>query len=174
MMANKSNNKIKISLSRPDITGKDKKTILGVLDTPYLSLGPKLKEFEEKIAKYVGTKYALAVSSGTAGLHLIVRAMGIKKVDEVITSPFSFISSANCILYENAKPVFVDIRPDTLGMDVDKVEDKITVRTKAILGVDVFAHPVEWDKLHSIARKHNLMLIEDSAEALGSKYKGKK
>lgn len=163
-----------ISLSSPDITNKDIASVNKVLRTRHLSLGPKLRVFEEQIAKYTGVKHALAVSNGTAGLHLIIRAMGIKKGDEVITPPFSFISSANCILYENAVPVFVDIRPDTLTIDTEKIEEKITARTKAILAVDVFAHPAEWDKLRRIAGRHKLLLIEDSAEALGSQYKGKK
>jgi len=164
----------KISLARPDIGEKEKKAVLEVLKTPNLSLGPKVKEFEEKIAKFVGVKYAVAVNSGTSALHLIIRALGIKDGDEVITTPFSFIASANCILYERAKPVFVDIDEKTLNIDPSKIEEKITKKTKAILAVDVFGHPADWDALEKIAKKHNLLLIEDSAEALGSKYKGKK
>ena len=163
-----------IPLSRPDITGKERKAVLEVLKTPNLSLGPKLKEFEEKIAKYVEVKYAVAVNSGTSALHLIIRALGIKDGDEVITTPFSFIASANCILYERAKPVFVDIDEKTLNIDTTKIENKITKKTKAILVVDVFGHPANWDGLEKIAKKYKLYLIEDSAEALGSEYKGKK
>jgi perosamine synthetase len=165
---------MKIPLSRPDITEKDIKEVLRVLKTPYLSLGPKLKEFEEKIAKYAGVKYAIGASSGTAGLHLIVKAMGIREDDEVITTPFSFISSSNCILYEKAKPVFADIDQNTLNIDVKKIEEKITKKTKAILAVDIFGHPADWDSLKKIAKRHKLFLIEDSAEALGSEYKKKK
>lgn len=164
----------KIPLSKPDITDLERKAVLGVLKTPNLSLGPKLKEFEEKIAKYAGVKYAVAVNSGTSALHLIIRALGIKDGDEVITTPFSFIASANCILYERAKPVFADIDEKTLNIDPSKIEEKITKKTKAILGVDVFGYPADWDKLKKIAKKNNLFLIEDSAEALGSEYKGKK
>ena len=167
-------NEYKIPLSKPDITEKEKKAVLEVLKTPYLSLGPKLREFEDKIARYIGVKYAIGVNSGTSGLHLIIRALGIKDNDEVITTPFSFISSANCILYERAKPVFVDIDEKTLNIDVNKIEEKITNKTKAILAVDVFSHPADWERLEKIAKKHNLFLIEDSAEALGSEYKGKK
>jgi len=164
----------KIPLARPDITDLERKKVLGVLKTPYLSLGPKLKEFEEKIAKYIGVKYAIGVNSGTSALHLIIRALGFKEGDEVITTPFSFISSANCILYEKARPVFVDIDEKTLNIDVEKIEGKINKKTKAILAVDVFSHPADWDRLEKIAKKHNLFLIEDSAEALGSEYRGRK
>jgi len=162
--------KWKIPLARPNITNLDRRTVLEVLETPYLSLGPKLKEFERKIAKYVGVKYAVAVNSGTSALHLIVRALGIKGGDEVITTPFSFIASANCILFEKAKPIFVDIDEKTLNIDPDKIENKITKKTKAILAVDVFGHPADWDKLKKIAKKYKLKIIEDSAEALGAEY----
>ncbi len=163
-----------IPLSSQDITGKEKNAVLEVLNSSKLALGPKLSEFEKKIANFASVKYAVAVNSGTSALHLIVRALGIKAGDEVITTPFSFIASANCILYEKAKPVFVDINKDTLNIDVSKIEAEITKRTKAILAVDVFSHPADWDALQAIAKKHKLFLIEDSAEALGSEYKGKK
>lgn len=164
----------KIPLSGPDITSKEKKAVLEVLKTSSLSLGTKYVEFQNIMAKFAGVKHAVAVNSGTAGLHLIIRALGIGRGDEVITSPFSFISSSNCILFEGARPVFVDINKDTLNIDVSKIEEKITGKTKAILAVDVFSHPAEWDELKKIAKKHKLFLIEDSAEALGSEYKGKK
>jgi len=164
----------KISLSGSDITEKEKKAVLNVLESPYLSLGPRLPEFEEKMAEYIGTKYAIAVNSGTSALHLIVRALGIGRGDEVITTPFSFIASANCVLFENARPVFVDIDPKTLNIDPDLIEKSITEKTKAILAVDVFGHPAEWNKLELIAEKHGLKLIEDSCEAIGSEYKGRK
>jgi len=165
---------MKIPLARPDITNSEIKIVLEVLKTPYLSLGPKLKEFEGKIAKYVRVNYAVAVNSGTSALHLIIKALDIKDGDEIITTPFSFIASANCILYERAKPVFVDIDEKTLNINPDKIEEKINKRTKAILAVDVFGHPAEWDVLEKIAKKHKLYLIEDSAEALGSEYRDKK
>lgn len=165
---------IKIPLARPDITNLERRAVLEVLRTPNLSLGPKLREFEQKIARYVGRKYAVAVNSGTSALHLIIRALGIKNGDEVITTPFSFIASANCILFERAKPVFVDIDEKTLNIDPEKIEEKITKKTKAILAVDIFGHPAEWDLLQKIARKYKLFLIEDSAEALGSEYRGKR
>jgi len=164
----------KIPLSSPDITNLEKEAVLGVLKTPNLSLGPKLKEFEEEIADFIGVKYAVTTNSGTSALHLIIRSLGIRDGDEVITTPFSFIASSNCILYERAKPVFADIDENTLNIDPDKIEKKITKKTKAILAVDVFGHPADWDKLQRIAKKHKLFLIEDSAEALGSEYRGKK
>ena len=164
----------KIPLSQPDIINREIDAVVSVLKTSYLSLGPKLQEFERKIAGYVGTKYAVAVNSGTSGLHLIVRAMEIKEGDEVITTPFSFIASANCILFEGAKPVFVDIDPKTLNIDCERIEEKISDKTKAILAVDVFGQPAEWDRLQEIAEKYSLKLIEDSAEALGAEYKGVK
>jgi perosamine synthetase len=165
---------IKIPLSNPDIVRKDIEYVVKVLETANLSLGPKLPEFENKIADYVGAKYAAAVNSGTSALHLIIRALEIKDNDEVITTPFSFISSANCVLFERGKPVFVDIDPLTLNIDVNLIEKKITKRTKAILAVDVFGHPAEWKSLKRIGKKHNLKLIEDSCEAIGAEYRGKK
>jgi len=162
---------IKISLSQPDITEKERQAVMGVLKSPFLALGPTLKDFEEKFAKFIGTKYAIAVNSGTSGLHLVIRAMGIKEGDEVITSPFSFIASANCILFEKAKPVFVDIKSDTLNIDPELIEGLITPRTKAILGVDIFGHPAEWKKILAIAKKYKLKVIEDSCEAIGAEYK---
>jgi perosamine synthetase len=144
-----------------------------VMKTQYLSLGPKLPVFEKMLANVAKRKYAVAVNSGTSALHLIIRSLGIKEGDEVITTPFSFIASSNCILFERAKPVFVDIRKDTYNINPDLIENTITERTKAIIAVDVFGQPAEWDKLSKIAKKHNLYLIEDSAEAIGSEYKGK-
>jgi len=165
---------VKISLSRPWVTEEDIKVVEEVLRTPYLSLGPKIPEFEEMLARVAQRKYAVAVNSGTSALNLIIRSLGIKDGDEVITTPFSFISSSNCILFERAKPVFTDIRKDTYNIDPDLIENAITKRTKAIIAVDVFGQPAEWDKLTAIAKKYNLYLIEDSAEAIGSEYKGKK
>lgn len=164
----------KIPLSRPDITELERKYTDEVLCSGILSIGPMLKRFEQKIRDFVGTKHAIGVNSGTSGLHLIVRALGITEGDEVITTPFSFIASANCILFENAIPVFVDIDKDTLNIAIDRIEDAITPRTKAILAVDVFGQPVDIVKIKKIADKHGLYVIEDSAEALGSVYNGDK
>jgi len=163
-----------IPLSSPDITDAERDAVLGVMQGNNLALGPKGREFEEQIAQYAGTKYAVAVNSGTSGLHLIIKALGISEGDEVITTPFSFVASANCILYEGSKPVFVDIDPQTLNIDPKKIEEAITENTKAILAVDVFGYPAEWKKILAIAQKHNLRVIEDSCEALGAEYYGKK
>lgn len=159
-----------IPLARPDITEAEIEAVVEVLKTSHLALGPRLKEFEGAIAEYAGVRHAVAVNSGTSALHLIVRALGIGEGDEVITTPFSFISSSNCILYERARPVFVDIEPKTLNIDPERIEAAITPRTKAILAVDVFGHPADWDRLRTIADRHGLLLIEDSAEALGAEY----
>lgn len=165
---------MQIPLSNPDITELEIKYVTEVLRTPHLSLGPKLAEFEQKMAYFVGRKYAIAVNSGTAGLHLVIRALGIGEGDEVITTPFSFIASANCLLFERAKPVFVDIEPLTFNIDVNLIERQITPKTKAILAVDVFGHPAEWERLEEIGRRYNLKLIDDSCEALGAEYKGRR
>lgn len=159
-------------LSRPDIGAAEKKAVLQVLESPTLSLGSKLSEFEVRLARQAKRKYAVGVNSGTSGLHLIIRALGIGKGDEVITTPFSFIASANCMLYEGAKPVFVDINEETFNIDVSQIEKKITKKTKAILAVDVFGYPADWKELRILAKKKNLKLIEDSAEAVGSMYHG--
>ncbi len=165
---------MQIPLSSPDITVLERVAVLEVLKTPHLSLGPKLQEFEHKMATYVGVKHSVAVSNGTCGLHLIVKALGLKEGDEVITTPFSFAASSNCLLFERVKPIFADIDRQTLNIDVTQIESKITPKTKAILAVDVFGHPAEWDELERIARKHKLLLVEDSAEAIGAEYKGRK
>ena len=165
---------MKIPLSNPDITKKERDAVLAVLKTPNLALGPKLKEFEQNMAKFAGRKYAIATNSGTSGLHLAIKALDIKKGDEVITSPFSFIASANCALFEEAKPVFVDIDPKTLNIDPSKIEKAIAKKTKAIVVVDIFGHPVDWSAIMKIAKKHKLKIIEDSCEAIGAEYKGKK
>lgn len=165
---------MKIHLSRPDITKKEIECVTAVLKTPSLSLGPKLPAFEAQIARYIGVKHAVAVNSGTSGLHLCVRSLGIKDGDEVITTPFSFVASANCILFERATPVFVDIDPSTLNIDTKKIEDKITPKTKALLIVHVFGYPAQMDEILAIAKKHNLKVIEDACEALGAEFGGRK
>jgi perosamine synthetase len=163
-----------IPLSNPDITQQEIDAVVVVLKTPNLSLGPKLPEFENKFADYLGVKHAVAVNSGTSGLHLCVRALGINEGDEVITTPFSFIASANCILFEQAKPIFVDIREDAMNIDENKIEQAITPRTKAILPVHVFGYPCDMDKINAIAKKHGLSVIEDACEAIGAEIKKRK
>ena len=163
-----------IPLSSPDITSREVEVINNVLATPFLSIGPEVKKFEKRMADYIGVKYAIAVNSGTSGLHLCIKSMGIKDGDEVITTPFSFIASSNCILFERAKPVFVDIDEKTLNIDVSKIEEKITKKTKAILPVHIFGQPCQMDKIMEIAKKYNLFVIEDACEAIGAEYKNKK
>ena len=161
-----------ITLSSPDITEEEIRAVNDVLHTSVLSIGKRLQAFETSVADYVGCRFGIGVSSGTAGLHLAVIAAGIEDGDEVITTPFSFVASSNCILYRRAKPVFVDIDPHTLNMDVSQIEAKITSKTKAIIPVHVFGQPCAMDKITEIANRYNLYIIEDACEALGSAYKG--
>jgi perosamine synthetase len=165
---------MQIYLSRPDITEKEIEAVCAVLRSPNLSLGPKLPEFENAFSQYIGTKRAVAVSSGTSGLFLCMLALGIGQGDEVITTPFTFIASATTIMMAGAKPVFVDIDPKTLNIDPTKIKSAITKKTKAIMPVEVFGSPADFDKICQIAKKHNLTVLEDSCEALGSELNGKK
>ncbi|MDP3792382.1 MAG: DegT/DnrJ/EryC1/StrS family aminotransferase [bacterium] len=164
----------KYPIAKPYITKEDKKIVADVLSSGHLSLGPKHKEFEKKLAEKIGTRYACAVSSGTAGLHLAMIAANIKAGDEVITSPFSFVASANCILYVGAKPVFVDIDPLTYNMDPDKIERAITPKTKAILVVHIFGQPADMTRISKIAKKHNLKIIEDACESINAAHNKQK
>jgi len=165
---------MQIPLSRPDITEKEIEAVCAVLRTPDLSLGPKLAEFEAAFAEYIGRKRAVTVNSGTSGLFLCMLALGIAPGDEVITTPFTFIASATPIMMAGATPVFVDIDPVSLNIDPAKIESRITAKTKAILLVEVFGNPAGIDKVCEIAQNHNLTVIEDSCEALGSALNGKK
>lgn len=164
----------KILLGPPQIDKNDVQAVAKVVASGNLSLGEQTEKFEIEMAKWLGAKHCVATSSGTTALHLAVLASGIEAGDEVITSPFSFVASTNCFLYEKAKPVYVDIDPETLNIDVNKIEAAITAKTRAILGVDVFGYPAEWQQITAIAKKYNLKVIEDSAEALGAIYQGKK
>ena len=160
-----------IRLSSPDVGTDEVEAVLEVFRNGRIALGPKLFEFERAVADYTGCAYGVAVNSGTSALHIIVRSLGIGDGDEVITTPFSFIASANCILFERAIPRFVDIEPDTLNIDCSLIDSAITPRTKAILAVDLFGCPADWSQLRELARAHNLALIEDSCEALGARYR---
>ena len=192
-----------IPMSSPDLTDADIAAVTEVLATRYLSLGPRLSEFEERFADYVGARHAVAVSSGTAGLHLAVIAAGVEEGDLVITTPFSFVSSANCVLFERAIPVFVDIEPHTLTIDptlAAAVADDLAqggdiatrwlprtnrppslfhstfdiCRLKAILPVDVFGQPANMDPIRQVADRHGLVIIEDACESIGAEYKGRR
>jgi perosamine synthetase len=165
---------MRIHLSRPDITEKEIEAVCAVLRSPDLSLGPKLAEFEDAFAGYIGRKHAVAVNSGTSGLFLCMSAMGIGTEDEVVTTPFTFIASATTIMMTSAKPVFVDIDPVSLNIDAARIESAIGEKTKAILPVEIFGNPAGIDKVCKIAQEHNLPVIEDSCEALGSALNGKK
>src|ERR687888_433027 len=161
-----------IPLARPWLDEREEELVLEVLRSGRLSLGPWIEQFEERLAERVGAPYAAAVSSGTAGLHMLCNIAGIGPGDEAITSPLSFVASANCFVLEGATPVFADVDPLTLSLDPDAVEAAITERTRAIVAVDMFGYPCELDELRAIAARHGLVLIEDSAEALGAEYKG--
>jgi perosamine synthetase len=183
-------------MSNPDICDADRQAVLEVLQTSYLSMGPQIENFEKAVAKYTGMKHALGVSSGTAGLHLCVRAADIQPGDYVITTPFSFVSSTNAFLFENAVPIFVDVDLRTGNIEPGKVRQAAADlksgdenranqwfprkgaskngRLKAILAVDVFGQPADYDKLESVARDYKLELIEDSCEAIGAEYKHRK
>lgn len=157
-----------------DIGKEEIDEVISVLKSDFLSTGPKIKEFENKFANYVGSKYAVAVSSGTAALHCACLAAGIKEGDEVITTPFTFVATSNSILYRGASPVFVDINKDTFNINESNIEEKITSRTKAIIPVHFAGQPCEMDKIKEIANKYNLIIIEDAAHALGAEYKNRK
>jgi len=165
---------VRVPLSRPDVAEREVQLVNEVLHSGFLSSGEMTRRFEEAVAGYVGTRFAVAVNSGTSALHLIVRALGLGPGDEVVTTPFSFVASSNVLLYEGVRPVFVDVEPRTLNIDVDHVEDAITARTKAILPVDVFGHPAPLDRIRELAEGKGLRVIEDACEALGAELDGTK
>lgn len=148
--------------------------VLSVLQSAHFILGPQGKALEEEVAKYHGVKHAVACASGTDALHLALIAAGIQRGDEVITTPFTFIATAEAASYIGAKPVFVDIHPDTFNMDISKIEAAITKKTKAILPVHLYGQPVVMDGLMQIAKKHGLKVIEDCAQSFGAEFQGKK
>ncbi len=163
----------RIQLSAPWIEERDEELVLETLRSGRLSLGPTGPRFEELLAETVGARHCAAVSSGTAGLHLSMRLAGVGPGDEVITSPFSFVASANCAIYEGATPVFADIDPNTYNLDPAAVEAAVTERTKAIVAVDIFGYPCELDPLLELCGEHGLTLVEDACEALGARHKGR-
>jgi perosamine synthetase len=162
-----------IALSAPWVEEREEELVLEALRSGRLSLGPMVDRFEQALAERLGTAHVAAVSSGTAGLHLAVRLAGFGPGDEVITTPLSFVASANCVLYEGATPVFVDVDAATLNLDPAAVEAAVTDRTKGILVVDIFGYPAEYDELGAIAERHGLQLVEDACEALGAEFRGR-
>jgi perosamine synthetase len=163
-----------IPYGRQSINEDDIKAVEEVLKSDFLTTGPKIAEFERKFADYVGAKYAVAVSNGTAALHIACMAAGIGKGDEVITTPITFAASANCALYCGATPVFADIDPVTYNISPESVESHVTERTKAIIPVHYTGQTCDMDAIHKIADKYNLIVIEDAAHAVGAEYNGKK
>jgi perosamine synthetase len=161
-----------IPLSSPWLDEREEQLVLEVLRSGRLSLGPTIDSFEEALAEVVGAPYAAAVSSGTAGLHLLCVSAGVGPGDEVVTSPYSFVASANCAIYEGAKPVFADIDRRTLNLDPGAVEAAVTERTRAVVAVDIYGYPCELDELRAVCERHGVALIDDACEALGAHYRG--
>jgi len=166
--------RMQIPLSQPSITSDDIEAVLAVLQTPTLSIGPQVRAFEEAVAAYTGVAEAVAVNSGTSGLHACLAASGIGPGDEVITSPFSFVASSNCAIYQGATPVFADIDPHTLNIDPAQIEAKLTDRTRAIIPVDVFGQPADIDSIAALARQHDLTIVQDACEAIGAERNGQR
>jgi perosamine synthetase len=159
---------------RQSIDEEDIAAVVETLRSDWLTTGPKVGEFEEAFASWVGARYAVSFSSGTAALHGAAFAARIETGDEAITSPLTFAATANCILYQGGKPVFADVRDDTLNIDPERVSACITPRTKALLPVDYAGHPADLDELHQIADRHGLVVIEDACHALGAEYRGRR
>jgi len=164
---------VNVKVQFAQIKEEAEKAVLEILNTGAYILGQHNKGFETELAAYTGAKYSLPVKSGTDALYLALRAAGIQAGDEVITSPFTFIATAEAIWYLGAKPVFVDIDPETYCIDVNQIEKKITKKTKAIVPVHLFGHAVEVEALEALAKKHNLKIIGDACQSIGSEYKGK-
>lgn len=163
-----------IPYGRQSIDEEDIQAVVDVLRSDYLTTGPKVAEFERTVADYVGAQYAVAVSNGTAALHIACLAAGIKPGDEVITSPITFAASANCVLYCGGTPVFADIKKDTYNIDPEDMERKITPNTKAVIPVHYTGQPCEMEAIHEIAKKHDLIVIEDGAQVISGEYKGQR
>ncbi len=163
-----------IPIARPYIDDKEIKAVSDVLKSGTIAQGPKVNGFENQFAKFCGTNHSIAVNSGTAALHTALNSVGIVQGDEVITTPFTFIATANTILMQGAKPVFVDIAEDTFNIDVKKIEEKITKKTKAILAVDLFGHLCDYDEINEIAKDNKLIVVDDACQAVNAEYKGEK
>src|SRR5450755_3527224 len=159
-----------IPLARPVLGDAEERAVIDVLRSGQLSLGPRVGEFEQAFAARIGARAASAVSSGTAGLHLALRAVGVGEGDEVVTSPFSFVASANAALYERARPVFADIDPVTLNLDPRAAGAAVSERTRALLPVHIFGYPAAMPAFEALAAKHGLAIVEDACEALGAMH----
>ena len=163
-----------IPIAKPFMDEEEIKAVAKVIQSGTIAQGPKVRELEEKFARLCGTEYAVAVNSGTAALHTALKTTGINQGDEVITSPFTFIATANTILMQNAKPIFVDIDENTFNIDPKKIEEKITEKTKAIIAVDLYGHLCDYDEISKIAEKNNLSIIEDACQSIDAEYNQKK
>ena len=163
-----------LPFARPLIEKEDIEEVVDTLNSDWLTTGPKTHSFEEKFAKYIGCKYAVAVNSCTAALHISLAALGIGKGNEVITTPYTFISTVNVILQQGAIPIFVDIKPDTFNINPDLIREKINDKTKAIIPVHFAGQPCEMEKIMKIAKDNNLLVIEDAAHAISAEYEGRK
>ncbi len=163
-----------ISISKPMIGKEEIKAVIDVLQSGSLVQGKNVKLFEREFAEYIGTAHAAAVSSGTAALHIALECLGIRPGDEVITTPFTFIATANAVLYQKAKPVFADIKPDTYNINPDEIKKKITDKTKAVIAVHLYGNPCDMEHIAEICREKGIALVEDCAQAAGAEYKGKK
>ena len=165
---------IKVSIASPVIEEEEINAVIDVMKSGMIAQGPKVIEFEEEFAKFVGAKYGIATNSGTSALHVALLAAGISEGDEVITTPFTFAATGNSILYTGARPVFVDIDPETFTIDPCKIEDAITDKTKAIMPVQLYGQSADMDAIMKIAKEHDLIVIEDAAQAHGAEYNGVK
>ena len=163
-----------IPVVRPITGDEEKQAVLAVLDSGMLAQGPRVEAFEDAFAEYCGVRFAVATSSGTTALHLALLAHGIGPGDEVITTPFSFVATANVIRFVGADPVFADIEPNTFNLDPEQVEHKITSRTKAIMPVHLYGHPADMARFSDICRRYNLELIEDACQAHGAEFEERK
>ena len=164
----------KYGYGKQNISDEDIQAVVETLKSPYLTCGPKVKEFEQTICDYTGAKYAVAVNSATSALHIAMLALGIKEGDEVITTPITFLASANCARFCGAKVVFADIDPETANIDPDEIKKHITKNTKAIIPVHFGGQSCDMAEISKIAKEHNLYVVEDAAHAIGSEYKGEK
>jgi len=163
-----------IPIARPQMGEEEKDLVWSALSSGALAQGARVRELEERFAEFIGTPHAVATSSGTTALHLALLGYGIGPGDEVVTVPFTFIASANSIMYTGARPVFVDVQEATFNIDPDLVEAAITPKTRAIIPVDLSGLPVDRDRLYAIAAKHKLRVVEDAAQAILSNYKGRR